>query len=95
VYLYLEVFPRLKRGVLVHFHDIFLPLEYPRDWIMKMMRFWNEQYLLQAFLAFNNAFEVLWLGSYMNLKHPEKLERIFKVLCQKSNFLGKFLDKKD
>ncbi|GAH75734.1 unnamed protein product, partial [marine sediment metagenome] len=40
-------------------------------------RFWNEQYLLQAFLAFNGAFEVLWSGSYMHLKHPDELEKTF------------------
>jgi predicted O-methyltransferase YrrM len=90
VYLYLEVLPRLKKGVLVHFHDIFLPLEYPRDWVMKMRRFWNEQYLLQAFLAFNDAFEVLWSGSYMNLKHPERLERIFRSYVRNRTFPGSF-----
>jgi predicted O-methyltransferase YrrM len=95
VYLYLEVLPRLKKGVLVHFHDIFLPLEYPRDWVMKMMRFWNEQYLLQAFLAFNDAFEVLWSGSYMNLKHPERLERIFRSYVRKRTFPGSFWIRKN
>jgi len=55
----------------VHVHDIFMPMEYPRDWIIKMMRFWDEQYLLQAFLAFNQAFEVIWAGSYMNVKYPK------------------------
>jgi hypothetical protein len=59
VYLYLEVLPRLNSGVLVHTHDIFLPLEYPRDWVLKNHWFWSEQYLLQAFLAFNDQFEVL------------------------------------
>ena len=88
VYLYLEVL--LKKGVLVHFHDIFLPLEYPRDWVMKMIRFWKGQYLLQAFLAFNDAFEVLWSGSYMNLKHPERLERIFRSYVRNRTFPGSF-----
>src|SRR5262249_25217885 len=60
--LILEVLPRLQPGVLVHFHDIFLPCDYPRDWVMNEHRFWNEQYLLQAFLACNRSFEVLWSG---------------------------------
>ena len=77
-FLYLEVLPILKKGVLVHIHDIFLPQKnYPRNWIEGLMIFWNEQYLLQSFLAFNNAFEVLWGGSYMHLKHSGKLKNIF------------------
>ena len=50
-YLFLEVLPRLKPGVIVHVHDIFLPFEYRRDWVMDEFRFWSEQYLLQAFLT--------------------------------------------
>ena len=58
-YLFLEVLPRLKPGVIVHVHDIFLPFDYRRDWVMDEFRFWSEQYLLQAFLTFNSEFEVL------------------------------------
>ena len=76
-YEYLEVLPRLNRGVIVHVHDIFLPAEYPREWVLGEHRFWNEQYLLQAFLAFNESFEVLWAGSYMHLRYPEELETAF------------------
>ena len=59
VYEYLEVLPALKPGVLVHIHDIFFPSEYPRDWIEKDCFFWNEQYLLEAFLSNNAHFEVV------------------------------------
>jgi len=45
--------------VLVHFHDIFLPWEYPQVWFEQMDYFWAEQYLLQAFLAFNDSFDVV------------------------------------
>lgn len=49
VYLeYLEILPRLRKGVIVHVHDIFLPCEYPKEWVLNLRRFWNEQYLLQA-----------------------------------------------
>jgi hypothetical protein len=63
--------------VIVHFHDIFLPAEYPRAWVMDHHRFWNEQYLLQAFLAYNAAFEVMLANSWLHLAHPEVLRRIF------------------
>jgi hypothetical protein len=61
-YIVLDVLPVLAPGVIVHFHDIFLPWEYPRDWFDQMQYYWAEQYLLQAFLAFNDAFEVVVPG---------------------------------
>jgi predicted O-methyltransferase YrrM len=76
-YEFLEIIPRLNRGVVVHVHDIFLPAEYPKDWVVREHTFYNEQYLLQAFLAFNRCFEVLWAGSFMHLKHPDKLQAAF------------------
>ena len=77
VYEVLEVLPRLRPGVLVHLHDIFLPAEYPRDWIMEQRLFWNEQYLLQAFLSFNAAYEVVWGAGFMHLHHPRELAAAF------------------
>jgi hypothetical protein len=70
---YLEILPRLKAGVVVHIHDIFLPVEYPGDWLLNMRMFPTEQYMLQAFLAFNSAFEVLWGSQHMHLFHPDLL----------------------
>ena len=64
-YLFLEVLPRLHPGVIVHIHDILFPFDYRRDWVMNEFRFWTEQYLLQAFLAFNSQFEVLAANSYL------------------------------
>lgn len=70
---YLEILPRLKPGVFVHVHDVFLPQHYPRQWMFDEGWFWNEQYLLQAFLAFNAAFEVLWAGSWLHHHRPDVL----------------------
>jgi predicted O-methyltransferase YrrM len=89
-YLYLEVIPRLRPGVVIHIHDIFLPAEYPRQWVMQQQTFWNEQYLLQAFLAFNDSFEVHWAGSYMHLKHPESLEAAFSSYDRRTRWPGSF-----
>lgn len=55
--LYLDVLPRLAPGVHVHIHDVAGNLEYPREWLEEG-RAWNEQYLLRAFLMFNDVFEV-------------------------------------
>jgi predicted O-methyltransferase YrrM len=76
-YLFLEVLPRLKAGVIVHFHDIFLPMEVRRDWVMNECRFWNEQYLLQAFLAFNSVYEVLLCNNYLGVQHYGLMQSTF------------------
>jgi hypothetical protein len=55
----LRVLPLLAEGVIVHIHDIFLPYEYPRFFFADYGLYWAEQYLLQAFLAFNSEFEVM------------------------------------
>ena len=53
---YLDILPRLKPGVLIHIHDIFLPYDYPPEW---SDRFYNEQYLLACvLLARNPSYEI-------------------------------------
>lgn len=74
---YLQILPRLKPGVLVHLHDIFLPSDYPRNAVLENLWFWSEQYLLQAFLSFNPEFEVLWSASALQLSHSRLLEQCF------------------
>jgi hypothetical protein len=85
---YLEVIPRLNPGVLVHAHDIFLPAHYRRETVVRDRWFWNEQYLLQAFLSFNEQFEVLWGGSWMHLNHPQALENAFPSYSRRSRWPG-------
>jgi SAM-dependent methyltransferase len=89
-FLFLEVLPRLAPGVTVHIHDIFLPREYPRQWVVDEQRFWTEQYLLQAFLAFNAGYEVLWAGSYMHLRHSDELRRAFRSYHPDTVWPGSF-----
>lgn len=61
--LVLDVLPTLRPGVIVHFHDIFLPWEYPQEWLTTKRLYWNEQYLVQAFLTGNPEWRVL-VGLY-------------------------------
>jgi hypothetical protein len=63
-FLLFNVLPILKPGVLVHFHDILFPFEYPKEWIYAG-RFWNEAYLLKAFLMFNRDFSVVLFNDYL------------------------------
>jgi hypothetical protein len=76
-FLFLEVLPRLQPGVVVHVHDIFLPDEFPQGWIKEQHLFWNEQYLLQAFLAFNAEFEVLFSNALMGKRHRADMQKTF------------------
>jgi methyltransferase family protein len=64
VFLFLNILPMLAKHVLIHIHDIFLPFEYPEQWI-KSRWVWTEQYLLQALLTDSQSFEVLWPGHYL------------------------------
>jgi hypothetical protein len=82
-FLFLEVLPRLKPGVIVHIHDIYLPAAGRRDWVMEDARFWNEQYLLQAFLIRNKEFEVLFATYYLAVKYLDDLTAAFpKAPCE-------------
>jgi len=67
-----EVLPALQRGVLVHFHDIFWPFEYPKKWISEG-RAWNEVYLLRAFLQNNRDFEIVYFYSYLEALHRKRI----------------------
>jgi predicted O-methyltransferase YrrM len=73
----LEILPRLKPGCLIHFHDILLPGHYWKDWVLKRRYYWTEQYLLQAFLAFNTEFTVLWAARLMQLEAEAELRAAF------------------
>ena len=65
LFIYFQILPILKKGVLIHIHDIFTPRHYPQEWLMKKMRFWNEQYLLEAFLYNNAGFKILFTLNHL------------------------------
>jgi hypothetical protein len=61
---FLDVIPKLKPGVFVHFHDIFLPADYPPEW---NDRWYSEQYLLAChLLAPVPAFEIVLANSFVS-----------------------------
>lgn len=74
-HLYFEVLPRLKPGVRIHIHDIFLPYEYPRSWVIDENRSWNEQYLLRAVLMDSRAYKVLFGSSYAYARFPNEVRK--------------------
>lgn len=83
---YLEVLPRLKKGVIVHIHDVYLPYDYPQ---FMCDRFYSEQYGLAIYLLANRQrYEVLFPNYFISedkelseviapiwRDHPENVER--------------------
>ncbi len=72
-YIFFEVLPRLKSGVIIHFHDIFTPMEYPKSWVMKKDVWFgfNEIYILRAFLMYNPEFEVIMFNTFLEEHHED------------------------
>jgi len=65
-----KILPILNPGVIIHFHDVFYPFEYPKSWVSEG-RNWNEDYLLRAFLSYNDQFEILLFSHYIHQHHKE------------------------
>ena len=74
--IYSEILPMLKMGVNIMIHDIFLPYEYPKDWLNNHVLFWNEQYLLEMFLN-NKKFKILSPLHYLMKNNFKQL----KIIC--------------
>jgi hypothetical protein len=72
----INILPALARGVYIHFHDIFTPYEYPEDWLLKLGRHWNEQYVLEALLANGCDFEVVLPVHGLWRDYPAKLAEL-------------------
>lgn len=70
-FIFFEILPRIREGVLVHFHDIANGFEYPLEWHKKGIH-WNESYLLRAFLQFNSRYEVLFFNSHFQASNENK-----------------------
>lgn len=86
----LRIIPSIPPGVLVHFHDIFLPRDYPETWIFRNRMFWNEQYFLHVFLQHNSAYEVVWAGQYCHLMMKENLKKTFSFYDPDTDSPGSF-----
>jgi hypothetical protein len=60
---FFDILPILGGNVIVHFHDVFYPFEYPKEWVYEG-RAWNEDYMLRAFLQYNKAFQVEFFNTF-------------------------------
>lgn len=79
--IYLEILPMLKPGVVVHVHDILTPKDYFDGWVIDEVKFWNEQYLLEAFLTLNRSFRILGALNYLKHHHYDLLASRCPVLA--------------
>lgn len=73
---YLEILPRLKKGVIVHIHDIYLPYDYPQ---FMCDRFYSEQYGLAMFLLSNSKKYETILPNYFISEDKELSEMISPI----------------
>jgi len=90
VYEYLKILPSLSKGVIIHSHDIFLPRDYPIEWIETRKWFWNEQYLLQALLSNSPRYKILLTLNYLYRKHKHNLANCCPILKNEGGNPGSF-----
>jgi len=77
-YLIFNILPHLAPGVIIHVHDIFLPYEYPKRWYDEISIFWNEQYLLLAYLLDNPTIEIVLPVYSLSVKDQKFLSERLK-----------------
>lgn len=78
--IFMDVLPELKSGVLVHFHDIFLPFDYPPE-ISEC--FYSEQYLLAVVLLSTVNPDVLFPTYF--IQNDQELMNIIRPITEKLN----------
>ncbi len=81
-YIFSKILPNLQSGVYIHFHDIFYPFEYPKEWVYQGIA-WNEAYMLKTFLQYNSAFKIVFFNTFLEHFHEEKFMK-HMPLCMKN-----------
>lgn len=81
-YIFSKILPVLNKGVYIHFHDIFYPFEYPKEWIYEN-RAWNEIYILRAFLQYNTTFQIVAFNTFLEHFHADYFKENMP-LCMKN-----------
>lgn len=94
-YLILHVIPELKPGTIIHVHDCPLPYEMSRYRIMERKRFWNEMYLIWAFLMGNVKYEIMLLNYFLIKKYPSLIKEIFPMTQEKLSGASLWFQKLD
>ncbi|MDP4285491.1 MAG: class I SAM-dependent methyltransferase [Bacteroidota bacterium] len=83
-HIYFNILPYLKKGVIIHIHDIFFPFEYPEKWVIEEKRSWNEIFLLRSFLAFSNAFKMIFFNDYIQKMEHRYIEENIPLFLKRN-----------
>ena len=81
--IFFRILPSLHSGVYIHFHDIFFPFEYPKNWVIQKGHYWNEIYLMRAFLQYNSSFKIVLMNTFLT-DFYKKIIRDNMPLCLKN-----------
>ena len=81
---FMEVLPKLPKGVIVHIHDIYLPYDYPQ---FMCDRFYSEQYMLAAFIMANPQRYQPLLPNYF-ISEDKELSAILDPIWQHAALQG-------
>lgn len=78
---FLDILPYLKKGVIVHVHDIYLPYDYPQ---FMCNRFYAEQYLLAAYIIANpEKYKPIFPGIFIS--EDKELSNIISPIWEHPN----------
>lgn len=86
-HLVLEILPKLRAGVVVHFHDITLPYDYSRK-VLHTFFHWTETSLLRAYLVNNDRAKIIFCQSYLHYECQEALRELFPGYNPQSDING-------
>jgi predicted O-methyltransferase YrrM len=78
-----EILPALAPGVLVHFHDIDYPFEYPDVFIFERRYSWNEAYAVRAFLMYNDNYRVEFMTAMFRRMAVDLVQATFPPFDEK------------
>ena len=78
-----DLLPVLQPGVIIHFHDMFNNFEYPKGWVLEKNHSWNELYAVQAFLSFNDKFQIEYFNDYVAKEHPSELRKLSPLIASR------------
>lgn len=76
-YEYFHILPHLKKGVIIHIHDIFYPFTYPETWI-RAGRPYNEAFVLRGMLMDSEAYRILFFSDMLRQKFCKDYEYVFR-----------------
>lgn len=76
IYLYCEILPRLRTGLVVHIHDVYFPFTYQNDLLSSLFQ-WSETCMLQTLLVNNERLKILLCMSMLHYERPDELLKVF------------------